>query len=129
MSESPEDWAEQLAREGAWVLQIPNRVVGQVRRVHEAIGADGRTYPTIHFEEGHNFHATPKNFVRLTEREVAAYQDMQNNVRMVVGLLARRAADGGMRQSTFQVLLGAVLSAQVAAFDRRQAAAVEVVDG
>jgi hypothetical protein len=117
MGEQPNEWAEPLAREHAWVLQIPHRVIGRVSSVGWVAGSHT---PTIKLEEGHTFHAIPENFVVLTAAEVAAYRDMVGVVRTMVGALARRAADAGMQQPTFEVLCGVVLSAQLAALGRIQ---------
>jgi hypothetical protein len=106
------EWAGALV--GSWAIQVPNRVVGQVRRVCVIGGV-----MVVEFEEGHTFHAVQENFIQLTEREVLAYRDMQANVRMVVGALAKRAVDAGMRQGTFEVLCGAALQAQLRAFGAR----------
>jgi hypothetical protein len=108
------DWVGEFERERAWVMQIPNRVIGRVLP---------GTVGLITLEEGHTFHAVRDNFLRLTEPEVLAYQQMGGVVRSLVAELARHAAAKGMLQPTFEVLLSAVLSAQMQALGKRQAAA------
>jgi hypothetical protein len=121
IEENSFEWALKLASDKAWVVQLPNRVVGRVVAAREIRSATGSSHAIVELEEGHTFHAQPKNFLVVEERDSDAYQVMVGGLRDLTREFAMLAAKGGMTQSTFAVLWDAALTAQSRALAKRGA--------